>query len=278
MEQENNNNNSDKVTSLAKNINDAEAIIILTGAGMGVDSGLATFRGKHAKGWTHSVTGKDIDYYDICQGTMFDKKDHPESNEAIKFWNECRNSYINAEPHKGYDILMKWVSKKPYFVFTTNVDHHWARAGVPNNQLLEIHGSVDKMQCSQPRNNECLILQNWDGDKKCPSCQAKLRPNILMFNDRGYIDEHQTELKKGYKQFIKDNQNKKIVLLVIGAGEAVPTISAEVKSLLRQIPNCTEIVINPDNLSNRNGIATGALDGLQQIDNELIKQKEVHLL
>jgi NAD-dependent SIR2 family protein deacetylase len=259
-----------QIPNLANLIHEAETIIILCGAGMGVDSGLSTFRGTHAKGWKHSVTGKDIDYYDICQGELFDKIDHPDSPEAMKFWNHCRHQYLEATPHEGYHIIMNWVKSKDYFVYTTNVDHHWARVGVPNDKLLEIHGSVNKLQCCRPRNNECMLLRDWD-TKICPSCNGKLRPNILMFSDRGYVDEHQAEIKQKYKQFIADNKDKKVVILTIGAGNAVPTISVEVNLLKRKLNNVKEIVINPDKIDSEYCISKGALAGLADL-NECMKQ------
>ena len=259
-------------SNLAKIIREADAIIILCGAGMGVDSGLSTFRGANAKGWTHSVTGREVDYYDICQGYIFDEHDHADREEAVKFWKDCRNQYQKAVPHEGYEIIMKWVKDLPYFVFTTNVDHHWSRVGVPENRLLEIHGSIDKLQCSKPRNNACLSLQDWTVNS-CPSCGGKMRPNILMFNDRGYIDEHQYQIKKEYEKFIKDNCSKNVVLLTIGAGDAVPTISTEVNSLMRKISKITQIVINPDKFSSTYVISKGALDGLRELDKEIVKLK-----
>jgi NAD-dependent SIR2 family protein deacetylase len=255
--------------TIAEAILNADAIIILTGAGMGVDSGLATFRGPTAKGWTHSQTGEDIDYYDICQGTYFDQKDHAMRGEAMAFWQSCHQSYNSADPHEGYHLIMKWVKERPYFVYTTNVDHHWARVGVPENQLYEIHGSVANLQCARPHNRLCLDLTPWNVTENvgnCLNCKQPLRPNILMFNDGGYVDEHQSLVKKAYQKFIKDHHRKRVAIISIGAGQAVPTIKYEINMLESKLPHSTVIRINPDVLPGEYSIAKGALNALKEID------------
>jgi NAD-dependent SIR2 family protein deacetylase len=257
---------------IARTILESESIIICTGAGMGVDSGLATFRGPTAKGWTHTITGEDIDYYDICQGTYFSKPNHPMKSEAIAFWQSCQQAYNSANPHQGYQILMKWVNKKPYFIYTTNVDHHWSRVGVPADRLYEIHGSIESLQCSYPRNNQCLKLSPWKPNgtiDHCLSCDQPMRPHILMFNDGGYIDEHDRSIRMGYQKFIAENRQRKVAIIVIGAGQAVPTIKYEVEMLLKKLPNANVIKINPDVLPSRYSIALGALEALKEVDGQM---------
>ncbi len=254
--------------AIAETISNADAILILTGAGMGVDSGLATFRGPTAKGWTHSQTGEDIDYYDICQGTYFDQKNHCMRGEALAFWQSCHEAYGSAQPHEGYHLLMKMIGTRPYFIYTTNVDHHWARVGVPANQLYEIHGSVANLQCSRPMNKHCWKLTPWTDTNvigNCDECGQPRRPNILMFNDGGYIDEHQSEVKTAYNKFIKDHRRKKVAIITIGAGQAVPTIKYEINMLLSKLPHSTVIKINPDVLPAEFSMAKGALEAIKEI-------------
>jgi NAD-dependent SIR2 family protein deacetylase len=249
-------------SAISQAILEAEAFIICTGAGMGVDSGLATFRGNTAKGWVHSETGAEIDYYDICQGHIFSKSNHSLNSEAWKFWKSCREAYTEALPHRGYQILLELIGKRPYTVFTTNVDRHWDRAGVPAIQLYEVHGSIEHLQCSRPRKESCRHLYDWTVSK-CTGCQGPVRPNILMFNDDHYIDDHQLAIRTAYTRFIDMHRKHKVVVFIIGAGNAVQTLQHEVDSLLRIIPQATEVCINPDSRSSEYSLKMGVLEGLE---------------
>ena len=82
-----------------------------------------------------------------------------------------------------------------YFVFTSNVDGHFLRAGFPEENIVECHGSINHFQCL---NDICGHV--WEENEAdfvvdietmhlmsevptCLSCGNPARPNILMFDD-----------------------------------------------------------------------------------------------
>ena len=71
---------------------------------------------------------------------------------AWGFFGHRYNLYQKTTPHNGFNILRKWGESKErgYFVFTSNVDGQFQKAGFSEDRILECHGSINFMQCCQP--------------------------------------------------------------------------------------------------------------------------------
>jgi NAD-dependent SIR2 family protein deacetylase len=136
-----------------------------------------------------------------------------------------------------------------------------------------MHGSIRHLQRTRPARNNCTQLHNWQ-ETECQECGGPLRPNIMMFNDADYVDDHQEALKEQYGEFIHAQEGKRLVILVLGVGTAVPTIQGEINYVLRYVPSAREIHINPDqcSLSDPLRIASGALAGVRQLRTEIRMQ------
>ena len=127
----------DPLRAAADCIMAADAILICSGAGMGVDSGLGTYRGINAGNF-------GIDYEIICQPKWF--QSHPDL--AWGFWGRCYHAYTSATLHDGYGLLCAWGKRAPLgcFSVTSNVDGHWLRSGIGAERVWEVHGSVHQLQ------------------------------------------------------------------------------------------------------------------------------------
>lgn len=122
----------------------ADALLIATGAGMGVDSGLGTFRGRNAGVWP-PLKALNMDFSEMSIPNHFET----DPRLAWAFWHFRHQAYTLGAPHAGYDILAKWGGGLRYGLFsvTSNIDGHWARtAGVGPERLYECHGAVTRMQ------------------------------------------------------------------------------------------------------------------------------------
>src|SRR5690349_12112300 len=130
----------------ANAIRSAEAILIGAGAGMGVDSGLPDFRGNEGF-WKAYPPFKKLGLSFIKLANPYWFRHDPE--QAWGFYGHRRNLYRATQPHAGFAILRKWCERAPvgYFVFTSNVDGHFQRAGFHAEQIVECHGSLDHLQC-----------------------------------------------------------------------------------------------------------------------------------
>ncbi len=67
----------------------------------------------------------------------------------LPYYNNRYTAYNSALPHRGYHILRDICAEKPLggFSFMSNIDGHWLRCGFPADRVIEVHGSVNHMQC-----------------------------------------------------------------------------------------------------------------------------------
>eukprot|EP01047_Picozoa_sp_COSAG01_P057449 COSAG01_NODE_6640_length_3566_cov_3.548443_6_plen_255_part_00 len=111
---------------------------------MGVDSGLGTYRGKHAGVWG-PLRALGLDYSQAFTPHQFVS----DARLAWAFFQHQYRTYTAAAPHAGYDLLARWGAATAHGMFcvTSNVDGHWRRvAGVQPDAVWEVHGSVCSMQ------------------------------------------------------------------------------------------------------------------------------------
>jgi NAD-dependent SIR2 family protein deacetylase len=264
------------IEAAAVAIQKADALLIGAGAGMGVDSGLPDFRGP--EGFWKA--------YPAFHGKRFAEISTPhwfETDPALAwgFFGHRLQLYRRATPHAGFNLLQRWGERKPggCFVFTSNVDGQFQKAGFPANQVLECHGSIHHLQCTKNCGHEI-----WPADAidvkvdepttraistlpTCPGCQSLARPNILMFGDWHWDSTRSQSQMDRYQAWLDRVQPMNVVAIELGAGTAIPTVREECTRHAR-----TLIRINPvDAYASRGQIALplGALDALRQINEQL---------
>ena len=264
----------------------ADAILITAGAGIGVDSGLPDFRGNQGFWKAYPFARRlGISFMQMANPQWFDKDPYL----AWAFYGHRLNLYRETKPHKGFEILLSWSKEKVngYFIFTSNVDGQFQKAGFSENKIVEIHGSIHFLQCIQPCGNDIwpaesievkLDLEQFraiDPLPKCPFCGQIARPNILMFGDWFWI-ALRTQQQEAFFQSWLDSlqkQNAKLVIIEIGAGSAVPTVRITSENLALTY-NAPLIRINPrepEISSAVNGISLpiGALKAIEKINSFL---------
>jgi NAD-dependent SIR2 family protein deacetylase len=266
--------NEGKLTRAAQWIREADGLLITAGAGMGVDSGLPDFRGQEGL-WRA--------YPALKQANLrFEQIASPEAMRYLPslwwgFYGHRLKLYRETQPHEGFRILQRWASGMEHgsFVFTSNVDGHFQKAGFSEARIVECHGSIHHLQCAEncgglvwraddfvPEVDE-VACQLVSAAPRCPHCGGMARPNILMFNDGGW-DESRTEnqLWRLQEWHLKLS---KLVVVELGAGQAIPTV----RRFSERFPPRV-IRINPRDFSIAPyigvGIAGGALEILQEID------------
>lgn len=267
--------------SAARVLAEAETLLIHAGAGMGVDSGLPDFRGTEGF-WRayppYARLGKN--FYDLATPATF------VHDPALGwgFYGHRRNLYRATQPHAGFAILRRWAERKPggAFVLTSNVDGHFQRAGFPENRVVECHGTLEFLQCLVP-----CIQEIWPADDlsinldeesirameplpHCPHCGGLARPAVLMFNDGQWVSRRTEEQQERWRQWLTLQQGKRVAILEIGAGVAVPTVRLASERLADvSLWNATLIRINPrepEVPGNHLSIPSAALAALRQLD------------
>jgi NAD-dependent deacetylase len=159
------------------------SIVVLTGAGMSADSGVATFRGPDGLWEGHRVE-------DVATPDAF-RRD-PELVHA--FYDARRAKLDSVHPNAGHWALARLDAEWPgeLLIVTQNVDDLHERAGA--RRLLHMHGELRKGWCLAC-DARFPWLESMGVEASCPSCgqTGKVRPNIVWFGEMPYemerIDE-----------------------------------------------------------------------------------------
>ncbi len=150
-------------------------IVILTGAGISAESGIATFRGPGGLWEGHRVE-------DVCT---------PEALAADpvlvhRFYDLRRAALRDVRPNPAHEALARldreWSGA--LLIVTQNVDDLHERAGA--RRLLHMHGALNQALCAA-----CAARFDWTADlppgTPCPTCHAPaLRPDIVFFGEISY--------------------------------------------------------------------------------------------
>ena len=220
----------------AKAIKDADALIFSSGAGMGVDSGLPDFRGDEGFWNAYPPIAKlGHSFIDMANPRWF--QTNPKL--AWAFYGHRFNLYRETKPHKGFSQQLQMDNDKPYgyFVFTSNVDGQYQKAGFSNESIAEVHGSIHHFQCANrcsrdiwkaPDEDVAIDEERFEALEPlpaCPNCGGLARPNILMFGDWGWISKRTGEQEERMEAFFDQfDSGHKFAIIETGAGRGVPTV------------------------------------------------------
>ena len=166
------------------------------------------------------------------------------------------------------DKLREIVAAKPYFIWTSNIDHHFALAEF--NNLLEIEGNWQTGICSKrPKDHLPIDLkealhQIYEKDQAgtltdddlptCLECGARLSLNIpgSVFN----MDQTQVN---SFEKFLTTYQDKKILVLELGIGPQNQMIKAPSMQLITGNKSSRYLTINKGQLNIPSIIADRAI-------------------
>jgi len=258
----------------ARAVDEAEALVIAAGAGMGVDSGLPDFRGPEGF-WKAYPAFREL-------GLRFEQLANPEwffEDPALAwgFYGHRLNLYRRTVPHEGFATLLGWAAEKPHgaFVFTSNVDGQFQKAGFSESRIVECHGSILHLQClracGEPIRSAAGIEVEVDEATfrarkpfpTCPGCRGLARPNILMFGDMGW-DDARADVQHATLGTWLDAVKGPLVLLELGAGTNVPTVRMFSEQAARG-PRRTFVRVNPREPQLGYGFAGPAPDSLEAL-------------
>jgi len=160
-------------------------IVVLTGAGISAESGLATFRGPGGLWEGHRVE-------DVCTPEALARD--PEL--VHRFYDERRAALALVEPNAAHRALARLDAEWPgdLLIVTQNVDDLHERAGT--RRLIHIHGELNSALCAA-----CGDRGAWTGrlapGTACGVCDAlSLRPDIVFFGEYPYrMDEVDSALR-----------------------------------------------------------------------------------
>jgi NAD-dependent SIR2 family protein deacetylase len=257
----------------AEAIATADGLLVTAGAGMGVDSGLPDFRGSEGFWNAYPALARArIGFTSIANPAAFESN----PRRAWGFYGHRLQLYRETVPHAGFGILKTLSNEMEHgaFVFTSNVDGQFQKAGFNPRRVVEAHGSIHHLQCQNGclgdiwsaegfspvvDDENCELLSDFP---RCPQCGEIARPNILMFGDWHWLD-HRTEIQHAALQRWS-TEVERLVVIEIGAGTDIPTV----RNLGDNVSG-TLIRINPrepeSSHTNAISIKLGGLEALQGI-------------
>jgi NAD-dependent deacetylase len=150
-------------------------IVILTGAGISAESGLATFRGPDGLWEGHRVE-------DVATPEAFDR----DPGLVQHFYDLRRAALKSVEPNPAHLALARLDAEWPgeLLIVTQNVDDLHERAGA--RRLLHMHGELASAWCLAC-DGRFPWREDLSGAPPCPGCgQARLRPDIVWFGEMPY--------------------------------------------------------------------------------------------
>ncbi|MHB1199163.1 MAG: SIR2 family NAD-dependent protein deacylase [Polaromonas sp.] len=275
-------NPNDAYLHAAELIAGADALVIAAGAGMGVDSGLPDFRGNEGFWKAYPALARaNLNFMDVADPRTFET----DPQLAWGFYGHRLNLYRQTIPHAGFDILRKWGERTLLgsWIFTSNVDGQFQKAGFSEEHIHECHGSIHHLQCMNEcesgvwsateftpavDDDTCRLL---NAPPLCPHCGGLARPNIMMFGDWNWQHQRSEAQRRREDRWLDSigNNQARVVIVEMGAGNAIPSVRHFSHRISRDHEACI-IRINPCESkvpSSRDiGFASGSLEALRGID------------
>ena len=174
-------------------------LLVVTGAGISVASGIPTFRGSDPDAiWSRDVT-------ELGTRDYFERDPVGSWRWYLQRFDRVLDARPNAA-HEALAALEEWQVARggDFLLVSQNVDTLHERAG--SRRLVKVHGSADQVRCARvgcvhgaPRGTlprESFDLAAFRAEPcrdhlpRCPACAALLRQHVLWFDER--YDEHES--------------------------------------------------------------------------------------
>ena len=279
---------SAKFRQAADAVRRADVILITAGAGMGVDSGLPDFRGNEGL-WEYypPLRHLGVSFSSMANPSWFDT----DPALAWGFYGHRLQLYRATVPHAGFSVLQQWgaLPGKEAFVFTSNVDGHFQKAGFAEDAVMECHGSINYLQGLRGGGGgsgiepvpeelhldvDAATLRVRTAATPLPTLASgeASRPNILMFSDlhfAGRRTEAQEQRMDAFLRRASEGGGKHVAVVELGAGTAVPTVRMMGEHLRWAVPSfasATHVRINTTEAEGADvALPCGCLEALSEI-------------
>lgn len=152
-------------------------VLVLTGAGISVASGLPTFRGNEG-------LYEGLNPYELASPEAF-------AEYPVTVWNWYAmhiHQGKGAQPNAAHRALVDLESRaRGFTLITSNVDPLHERAG--SRRVYKLHGNILETRCTRCRAVEPLDISKlptrFESEAELPTCACggRLRPNVVWFGE-----------------------------------------------------------------------------------------------
>src|SRR5690606_32828934 len=161
------------ILKVARAIQQAERILIITGAGLSADSGLPTYPG--LGGLYNGLTAEGLPIEVALSGPMLQR----DPALCWRYLAQLGAACLGATPNAGHRAIAELQRVKPDCrVLTQNIDGYYLQARSPLERLIEIHGELAPLYCQACGAEDADLAAHLDRPLPplCARCGGVLRP------------------------------------------------------------------------------------------------------
>lgn len=219
----------ESIAGAADLLKPARKILVFSGAGISTESGIADFRGPNGL-WTRM----DPDDFTIDRYLQ-------DPQVRMRSWAMHEQGFLGlaARPNRAhYEVVRLWQHDRMAGCVTQNIDGLHQAAGLPEEQVAELHGNVRTVHCTAcPASwaiEEILArVAAGDRDPACPVCGAVVKTSTVLFGE--LLPEHT------YQRAVRMATNADAVLAV---GTTLTVFPAADLVLLRVNEGANLVIVN----------------------------------
>lgn len=162
--------------AVLETVTGAERVVVMTGAGMSAESGLATFRDPEVGLWDR-----------FRPEELATPEAWAQDRDLVWAWYQWRvGQVLAAEPNAGHRAIAEWARATEMTLVTQNVDDLHERAG--STDVQHLHGSLMAPRCSdcaRPAPSEPPPAEPVERltPPTCEHCGGAVRPGVVWFGE-----------------------------------------------------------------------------------------------
>lgn len=228
----------EQIEKAARLIRDAEYVLLGAGAGMSAAAG-AEYGGKFFEenfAEFQRIYGKGPYMQDMYSAGFYP---FPDQESKWGLWSHLAllaGADLDVTPlHR---TLLDALEGKKLFLLSTNADHQFEKAGLPEAQIFQTQGSYRLIQCRRgchPKTYDAVdLFRQMEQARrngripselvpKCPVCGGDMAMNLRV--DNCFVeDENWRRAEESFSSFLSECEDGRTVLLELGVGFNTPTI------------------------------------------------------
>lgn len=159
-------------------VDQADRIVVLTGAGISTDSGIPDFRGPQGV-WTRNPAAERM-------STIQDYLADPEIRRAA-WQSRITSPAWQARPNRGHEAIVRLEERgKLHALVTQNIDELHQIAGNSRKLVIEVHGTIRRAMCwscqtRYPMQEVLDRVRAGEEDPRCSRCGGILKSDTISF-------------------------------------------------------------------------------------------------
>lgn len=272
-------NNSDL---LNKTLDEADAIIVGIGSGMGAADGFKYVGPRFEDNFGDFI--EKYNWFDLFQGSVFDFESLEE--EWAFFSRFVDINYLSQPLGESFVRLKDILKNRNHYIITTNADNAFEIANYDMDKVFHVQGKYNLLQCSKGCHskryrNDDLMREMVEKQKNmevpsnlipyCPKCGTPMELNRRDHDDYMVEDWEFEVEKERFLDYLHNHIDQKILFLELGVGYMAPQIIKHpFQQLVGKHPNTMYMTVNIKNYNIPNQIRDRTIWVNQDI-HELLK-------